>query len=282
MSILWPSIVVVLAAATLAALAVVRLVSSGHGSRDVRGTVWQFAGLLLGVALCVFAEFLDGPRHRLILSLPALAGCCWLLGLIAAEYTRPRSRTGAIRVAGLAPRTPSRYVARWARTSMRAAFLIAATLALTASAMGSPAHSARLSAAASARTILGHGPWPGWYYGAPALIGLLCGLALTEVTVSMIAARAPLATDATVDGRARVQSARAALTAATLIALPVLGALLLEMGAGLAGVSPSAFVRDVARAMAVVGGITLLASAAAWLAALVSGGRAVVPRVAKP
>ena len=74
------------------------------------------------------------------------------------------------------------------------------------------------------------------------------------------------------------QAARAALTAATLIALPVLGALLLEMGAGLAGVSPSALVRDVARAMALAGGITLLASAAAWLAALVSGGRAVVPR----
>ena len=47
-------------------------------------------------------------------------------------------------------------------------------------------------------------------------------------------------------------------------------------------VSPSALVRDVARAMAVAGGITLLVSAAAWLAALVSGGRAVVPRVTRP
>jgi hypothetical protein len=282
MSILGPSIVIALAAAALATLALVRLISSGHRLRDVRGTVWQFAGLLLGVTVCVVVELLDGPRHRLILSLPALAGCCWLLGLIAAEYTRPRDQVGSIRVAGLVPRTPSRYVARWARTGMRAAFLIAAALALAASAMGSPSDSTLISAATSTRTIVSHGPWPGWYYGVPALIGLLCGLALTEVTVSMIAARAPLATDATVDARARVQSVRAALTAATLIALPVLGALLLEMGAGLAAVSLSAFVRDVARVMALAGGITLLASAAAWLAALVSGGRAVVPRVAKP
>jgi hypothetical protein len=282
MSILGPAIVVALAAAILVVLALVRLISSGHGSRDVRGTVWQFAGLLLGFAVCVVVELLDGPRHRLILSLPALAGCCWLLGLIAAEYTQPRHQTGSIRVAGLVPRTPSRYVARWARAGMRVAFLVAAALALAASAMASPSDSTLISAATSTRTILSHGPWPGWYYGAPALIGLLCGLALAEVTVGMIAARAPLTTDTTVDGRARVQSARAALTAATLIALPVLGALLLEMGAGLAGVSPSAFVRDVARAMAVAGGITLLASAAAWLAALVSGGRAVVPKVTKP
>lgn len=282
MSILGPSIIVALAAATLITLALVRLISGGHGLRDVRGTVWQFAGLLLGFTVCVVVELLDGPRHRLILSLPALAGCCWLLGLIAAEYTRPRDQTGSIRVAGLVPRTPSRYVARWARAGMRATFLVAAALAFTASAMGSASDSTRLSAVTSTRTILSHGPWPGWYYGGPALIGLLCGLALTETAVSTIAARAPLASDATVDGRARVQSARAALTAATLIALPVLGALLLEMGAGLAGVSPSAFVRDVARAMAVAGGITLLASAAAWLAALVSGGRAVVPRVPEP
>ncbi|MGO8685504.1 MAG: hypothetical protein ACLQUT_13160 [Thermoleophilia bacterium] len=282
MSILWPSIVVALAAATLTTLALVRLLSGARGSRDVHGTVWQFAGLLLGFALCALVELLDGPRRYLILALPALAGCCWLLGLLAAEYTRPRTQTGTIRVAGLAPRTPGHYVARWARAAMRAAFLIAAALALAASAMGSPSRSARLSATTSTRTLLGHGPWPGWYYGAPALIGLLCGLALTEVTVSLIAARAPLTTDATVDARARVQAARAALTAATLIALPVLGALLLEMGAGLAGVAPSALARDLAHAMVLAGAMTLLASAAAWLAALVSGGRAVVPRVAEP
>lgn len=282
MSILWPSILIVLAAAVLATVALVQSISSGHGLRDVRGTVWQFAGLLLGFSLCAVVELLDGPRHHLILSLPALAGCCWLLGLIAAEHTQPHSQTGAIRVAALAPRTPSHYVTRWARAGMRATFLMAVALALMAATMGSPSDSTRMSAATSTRTILGHGPWPGWYYGAPALIGLLCGLALTEIAVGTIAARAPLTTDATVDGRARVQSARTALTAATLIALPLLGALLLEMGAGLAAASASALVRDVARAMAVAGGVTLLVSAAAWLAALVSGGRALVPRVAKP
>ena len=138
MSILWPAIIVVLAAGALVTLALVRVISGARGPRDVHGTVWQFAGLILGVVACAGVMLLDGPRHRLILSLPALAGCCWLLGLLAAECTRPRSQVGAIRVAGLAPRSPSRYVARWARAGMRAVFLIAAALALTASAIGSP------------------------------------------------------------------------------------------------------------------------------------------------
>lgn len=66
------------------------------------------------------------------------------------------------------------------------------------------------------------------------------------------------------------------------MALPVLGALLLTMGAGLESVSPSALVRSIAWAMGLIGGAILLTSAVAWLSALVSGGRAVVPRVVEP
>jgi len=222
-----------------------------------------------------------GPRHPLVLSLPTLAGSCWLLGLIAAEHTR-RGQSGAIRVAGLVSRTLSRYVVRWARVSMRAAFLAAAALALAASALGSASDSTLVSATTIDGRMLSHGPWPGWYYSVPALIGLACGWVMTEWTIRTVAGRAPVTTDADADGRARVQSARAALTAACLMALPVLGALLLTMGAGLESVSPSALVRSIAWAMGLIGGAILLTSAVAWLSALVSGGRAVVPRVVEP
>lgn len=276
------TIVLVVAVTALATVQLVRRISGRRGLPDARALLWQLTGLVVGFSLCAVVELLDGPRHPLILSLPALAGSCWLLGLIAAERTRPRGQSSDIRVAGLVPRTLSRYVARWARISMRLAFLAAAVLALAASALASPSDSRMVSATTTAGTALGHGPWPGWYYSFPALIGLACGWVLTEWAIRTIAGRAPASTDASADGRARVQSARAALTAACLMALPVLGALLLTMGAGLESVSPSALVRSIAWAMISVGGVVLLASAVAWLSALVSGGRAVVPRVLEP
>jgi len=279
-----PLLIVVVAAAMLAVatVALVRLISGRRGLPDARGLLWQLTGLVVGFSLCAAVGLLDGPWHRLILSLPALAGICWLLCLLAAERTRPRGQDGTIRVAGLVPRTPSRYVARWASASMRAVFFLAAILALAASALASPSDSTRVSATTMDGITLSHGPWPGWYYSVPALIGLACGWAMTEWAIRTIAGRAPVATDPDADGRTRVQSARVALTAACLMALPVVGALLLTMGAGLASVSPSASVRAIAWAMGACGGVVLLAPAAAWLSALVSGGRAVLPRVVEP
>ena len=274
-------VVVAGAVTALATVGLIRMISGRRGFSDSHGLLWQLAGLVVGFSLCAVVELLDGPRHPLVLSLPTLAGSCWLLGLIAAEHTR-RGQSGAIRVAGLVPRTLSRYVARWARVSMRAAFLAAAALALAASALGSASDSTLVSATTIDGRMLSHGPWPGWYYSVPALIGLACGWVMTEWTIRTVAGRAPVTTDADADGRARVQSARAALTAACLMALPVLGALLLTMGAGLESVSPSALVRSIAWAMGLIGGAILLTSAVAWLSALVSGGRAVVPRVVEP
>jgi len=165
---------------------------------------------------------------------------------------------------------------------MRTAFLLAAVLALAASALGSPTDSTQVSATAMDGFTRNYGPWPGWYYSVPALIGLACGWAMTEWAIRAVVRRPPVATDPDADGRTRAQSARVALTAACLMALPVVGALLLTMGAGLAHVSPSASVQAIAWAMEVCGSVVLLASAAAWLSALVSGGRAVVPRVVEP
>jgi hypothetical protein len=279
-----PLLIIVVAAAMMAvaAVALVRPISGRRGLPDARGLLWQLTGLVVGFSLCAVVGLLDGPRYRLILSLPALAGICWLLGLVAAERTRPRGQNGSIRLAGLVPRTPGRYAARWAYVSMRTAFLLAAVLALAASALGSPTDSTQVSATAMDGFTTSYGPWPGWYYSVPALIGLACGWAMTEWAIRTVVRRPPVATDPDADGRTRAQSARVALTAACLMALPVVGALLLTMGAGLAHVSPSASVHAIAWAMEVCGSVVLLASAAAWLSALVSGGRAVVPRVVEP
>lgn len=111
-----PLLIIVVAAAMMAvaAVALVRLISGRRGLPDARGLLWQLTGLVVGFSLCAVVGLLDGPRYRLILSLPALAGICWLLGLVAVERTRPRGQNGSIRLAGLVPRTPGRYAARWA------------------------------------------------------------------------------------------------------------------------------------------------------------------------
>ena len=226
-------VVVILSATTLATVALIRRMSDRRGLSDPHGLIWQLAGLVTGVFLCAAVVCIEGPRHPLTLALPALAGSCWLLGVVAAERSRPRAQRGTIRVAGLVPRAPSLYVAPWAYATMRTVFLTAAALSLASSALGSPSGATRYSATTMDGITRTYGPWPGWYYTVPALISLVFGWVMTEWAIRTITGRPPLATGADADGRARVQAARAALTAACLMALPVVGALLLSMGAGL-------------------------------------------------
>jgi hypothetical protein len=272
-------LVVALAAVTLVTVTLVRVRSGRRGISDTHGLLWQFAGLLAGCLLCAVVALVDSPRQPLILALPSLAGCCWLLSLIAAELTRRRRHSGTVRVAGLALRTPGCYLVRWALVGMRLAFAGTAALALTASLLASPRDSTQISALRPAGQMLSHGPWPGWYYSLPALVGLLVGWLLTELAIRTVVGRAPILANADADERARAQAARAALAAASLMAVPVLGVLLVTMGSGLVSISPSALLRGMAWGMQLVGGILVLASAAAWLSALASGGRAVIPLV---
>lgn len=69
------------------------------------------------------------------------------------------------------------------------------------------------------------------------------------------------------------------MTAAMLMVVPVLAGLLVSMGAGLHGACPTAGENALSLGMLGAGGLLALASAAAWVAALLSGGRSLVPRV---
>jgi hypothetical protein len=162
---------------------------------------------------------------------------------------------------------------------MRSAFAVTAAVAVAATLLASPSGSNQISAAWSGARTISRGPWPGWYYSLPALVGLVVGWLLTELTVRTVVGRAPAVGDPAADERVRGQAAQAAVVAASLIAAPVLGALLLTMGAGIASVTLSDALHGLAWGMRLVGGGLMLASGVAWSGALVSGGRAVVPGV---
>lgn len=268
-------VVVVLGAIALALVTAARRRSRHQAVSDMHGLLWQFAGCIV----CVVTVRLEVARQQLVLALPSLAGSCWLLGLMVAELTRRRRQSGSVRVAGLVPRTPGCYVMRWALVGMRSAFAVTAAVALAAALLASPSQSTQISVAWSGGRTISYGPWPGWYYSLPALAGLVVGWLLTELTVRTVVGRAPAVGDPDADERMRIQAVRAAVVAASLIAAPVLGALLLAMGAGIASVSHSDALHGLAWGMRLVGGGLVLASGVAWSGALVSGGRAVVPGV---
>jgi hypothetical protein len=270
-------VVALLASLFLVAAGVIRLIG-GRFPPDAHGFLWQAIGLWTGLILCLVLWTLGGPRHVLVLALPSVAGCCWLLALLIAERTRHSTQTGDIRIAGLAPRRASRYVVRWAPALMRASFLAAVGLALTAILLAS-AHDPRAYGALWAdggfRT---HGPWPGWPYAIPALVGLAFGWMLAEAAIRVVVNRAPASTNASADDGARMLSARAATTAACIVSLPTLAALLVAMGACFHSAAPSSLLRDAGWAMSALGGLLGLTVIAAWLAALLTGGRAVLAR----
>jgi len=278
MSVLTGLLVVALLASLLLVVAGVARLNGGRFPSDAHGLLWQAVGLWTGVMLCLALWLLDGARHALVLALPSAAGCCWLLALLIAERTRHGILTGEMRVAELVPRRASRYVARWAPSLMRASFLAAAGLALTAIAFAS-AHDPRAYAATWADgTLHTHGPWPGWPYALPALAGLVVAWLLVEAALRLAVERAPASRHAAEDVGLRMLAARAALTAACLVSLPTLAALLLAMGAGFSSAAPSSLLRDAGWAMVAAGALLGLTAGAAWLAALLTGGRAVLTR----
>lgn len=266
-----------LASLVLVVTAVTRLAGSRFPS-DAHGFLWQTIGLWTGFMLCLALWLLDGPRHVLVLALPSVAGCCWLLSLLVAERTRHGLQTGDVRIAGLVPRRASRYVARWAPALMRASFLAAAGLSLTAILLASAHDPHVYSAVWADGTTRTHGPWPGWPYAVPALVGLAVGWLLAETAMRLVVDRAPASRHAGADNDARMLSARAALTAACIVSLPTLAALLFAMGGSFHYAASSGLLRGAGWAMIASGGLLGLTSSAAWLVALLTGGRAVLAR----
>ena len=278
MSILFGLLLVALLASLLLVVAgVVRLTGARFPS-DTHGLLWQAVGLWTGVLLCLALWLMDTSRHVLVLALPSVAGCCWLLSLLVAERTRQGIATGNVRVAGLVPRNASRYVSRRAPALMRASLLAAAGLATTAILFASAQDPRTYAATWADGTSQTHGPWPGWPYAVPALVGLGATWLLAEAAMHLVVDRAPASSRAAEDDGIRMLSARAALTAACLVSLPTFAGLLLAMGACLGSAAPSGLSRGAGWAMVTAGVLLGLTAFAAWMAALLTGGRAVLTR----
>jgi len=269
---------VVAGAALVVLVAGVRVLLRRESVKDPSGLGSQLAGLIVGTVLAVGLWVVD--RHLILVLAPA-AGMCWLIGLIAAERTRKRRNAGSVRLAGLVPRTLGRYLSRWALGGMRAAFAATAGLAAAGIALASSRDSSMYTAACPDGTLAGHGPWPGAAYALPALAALVAGWALTEWTIRLIAARAPEPVSDVGDAGRRALAARTAVTAAGLMVAPTLAGLLVPMGASLHATCPSGARDALALVMLAAGAGLALISAAAWVAALLTVGRAVVPRVAE-
>lgn len=262
----------------IVAVGVARWVAGGRAVRDPHGLGRQLAGLLGGATLASVAWF-AGPHHELILAMAPLAGSCWLVGLIVAERGRQRLPAGPLRVAGLGPRTVGGFISRHALAAMRGTFVATGALATVAIVLASGKDARSYSQTCLDGTVAGHGPWPGAPYAVPALVALALGWSLAEWAIRSVVGRPPGAARRAADDARRILAARTAVTAAVLLALPTLAALLLTMGAGVHGACPTGGENALALGMLWSGGLLALASAGGWVAALLSGGRSVVPRV---
>jgi len=269
----------VLGCAVIVSVGLVRRGAAGRAVRDPHGLGHQLAGLLAGGMLAGAAWFAGGDHRLLVLASGPLAGSCWLVGLIVAERRRERPPLGMLRVAGLGPRTAGGIVSRHALAAMRGAFALTAGLAGLAITLASDQDARSYAVSCVDGTRSTHGPWPGAPYAVPALVALALGLIVAELAIRDVVRRPPGVGDQVIDSARRLLAARTAVTAAMLMALPTLAMLLLAMGGGLHGACPTAGKDAVALGMLVTGAALALVAAGSWVAALLTGGRSVVPRV---
>jgi hypothetical protein len=109
------------------------------------------------------------------------------------ELTWPRPR-GTVRAAPLARRTPWTVGGarlRWVLGTAATTVVVLVTTGLTADETGR-ALTVRTTYPDGATGTLGGGPYPGWPYGVPMLIGLTATMAITWVALQVITRRAPL------------------------------------------------------------------------------------------
>ncbi len=196
-----------------------------------------------------------------------------------AERRRERLPLGPLRVAGLGPRTAGGIVSRHALAAMRGAFLITAGLAVLAIVLASDEDPRSYVQACLDGTRSTTGVWPGAPYAVPALVALALGWTLAEWAIRSVVRRPPGDGPQAADGARRILAARTAVTAAMLMALPTLALVLLSMGARVHGACPTGGENTLSLGMLWAGGALALVSAGGWVAALLSGGRSVVPRV---
>ncbi|MGD8214297.1 hypothetical protein [Aestuariimicrobium sp. Y1814] len=185
-------ILVPVAACVVAAWLVSRM-SRGRSVGPRRGNVLIMlgVGVLVGVALFVLGGAVFGPALGLVqMAAPGVGALVVLVGLIASPGT---GGTASSSEAELAPRGWNRLGPAWLYGAPAGAVVVMVTAILFFGASGSPDDQGRqrIISVDSGFMAATASPYPGWYYGLPALALALVLLVATVVALARIA-RHPL------------------------------------------------------------------------------------------
>jgi hypothetical protein len=197
--------------------------------------------------------------QRAIFVYVPLALCGYLTGVLLAELTMPGPIRTRVRRASLRPRRIGVYVPAALVWGWRAAAAAAvAALALAGAVAGADGRSFSMTCGGGYYKS-GGSPWPGWEYGAPALVTLLAGAVLVEAILRRVPARPrpdPVELTLPVDEGYRVSSARRALSAGFTLALVTLAGVTLAAADVLGDMCPDvrpAWLTPIAITLAVLG-----------------------------
>ena len=271
------SLLVLIAIATVIAALIVRWrQSTGKRSAEAdpsrgRRRLARWICGALGIAAAVAVSLAIGQR-AIFLIVP-LAVTAYVVGLLVGELIMPPAGQGPLRHGSLERRSVQRYLDyKWPR-GWRFLTVTAVGAIVVAGLAGAP-DGRSLSLACANDTIAGSSPWPGWSFGAPALIVLLIGALLVEISIHRAVNRPrPDATviDAVTDDAMRATSIRRAIAAGMAIVLAPLAGVTVSAAMILSFICSSAgalgWTGPLAVALAVVGsGATIGAAVAlAWL-----------------
>jgi hypothetical protein len=177
-----------------------------------------------GVVAAVAVGYAFGQRAIFVYAPLAVFG--YLVGVLVAELTMPGPTRATVRRASLRRRSVEIYVPAplvWGWRASAAAAVGA--LAVAGAVAGADGRSFTMACGGGYGS--GGSPWPGWEYGAPALVTLLFGAVLVEAILHRVPARPrpdSKALPVLVDEGYRVSSARRALSAGfTLALVPLAG-----------------------------------------------------------
>jgi len=220
-----------------------RLIGTVAAARR-HGTATGGLAVALGIAVAWVApqtaRRLDAASGVGLLAVPLIFALAHTAVVLAGELTWPRPR-GAVRSAALAARAPSTVAPRGLRRLWRTSAALVAVVCAVGWLTADP------SGRAIGSTVVGPdgqpvwggsaGPYPGWVFAAPALVGLLALVVAVEGGLRLVAARAAVAgADPAAEAALRRASAHRLLRGASSGALGTAGGLLVFGGGAVRGV----------------------------------------------
>ena len=192
-------------------------------ARLAAATAWA-VGLLAAVATGVAGRLSDQSAGVTAVQVPLAFGIAHVVVLLAGELSWPRP-DGAVRRARLHRRGALENATRW-HLAAGAAGLVLAAVTIGVGAVTADDGQDFLMTGAGGRIQSWGGPFAGWYYGAPAALGLAALAVTALVTLWVVAQRSAVATDdETAETALRRASAHRVLRVTDAVVLFVTGGL---------------------------------------------------------